>query len=159
MARSLRIALLVLPVVVAAAAISACGSEGISASVTPALKPGAQLFADRCGGCHTLKAAGTEGTSDNKKDRERVDGPSLDKRPETVQTVLYAIRNGGFSGAIMPQNIVTGPQADEVAAFVAKYAGAEAAKTPASGGSRPPAGTGGYPGGCSDFRWSRPRPD
>ena len=38
--------------------------------------------------------------------------------------MLYAIRNGGFSGAIMPQNIVTGAQAQEVAAFVAKYAGA-----------------------------------
>ena len=135
MARRLRIALLVLPVVVAAAALSACGSEGISASVTPPFKPGAQLFADRCGGCHTLQAAGTQGTSDNKKDRERVDGPNLDKRKETVQCVLYAIRNGGFSGAIMPQNIVTGAQADEVAAFVAKYAGSGSKTAAVCGGN------------------------
>jgi mono/diheme cytochrome c family protein len=130
MARCLRIALLVLPVVVAAAALSACGSEEISASVTPPYRSGAQLFADRCGGCHTLKAAGTQGTSENKKDRERVDGPDLDKRKETIQCVLYAIRNGGFSGAIMPQNIVTGAEAQQVAGFVARYAG-EQSKTPA----------------------------
>jgi hypothetical protein len=36
---------------------------------------------------------------------------------------LYAIRNGGFSGAIMPANI--GRQAKRVAAFVARYSGRE----------------------------------
>jgi mono/diheme cytochrome c family protein len=40
-----------------------------------------------------------------------------------VDSVLYAIRNGGFSGAIMPENIVVGKDADDVAAFLAKYAG------------------------------------
>jgi mono/diheme cytochrome c family protein len=130
MARSLRIGLLVVPLVAVAAILAACGSEGISSSVTPRFRTGAQLFADRCGGCHTLQPAGTQGTSINKKDRERVDGPDLDKRKETVQCVLYAIRNGGFSGAIMPQNIVTGPEADAVAAFVARYAG-EQSKTKA----------------------------
>jgi hypothetical protein len=37
--------------------------------------------------------------------------------------VLFAIRNGGFSGAIMPANVVTGRQADEVADFLDKYSG------------------------------------
>ena len=40
--------------------------------------------------------------------------------------MLYAIRNGGFSGAIMPQNIVVGEDAEAVAEFVAKYAGTDA---------------------------------
>jgi hypothetical protein len=39
--------------------------------------------------------------------------------------VLYAIRNGGFSGAIMPANIVVGEDADAVADFLAKYSGQE----------------------------------
>ena len=129
MARSLRIALPVFFVVAAAAVLAACGSESISSSVTPALKPGAQLFADRCSGCHTLKAAVTRGSILG----ERPTGPNLDKRRETVQCVLYAIRNGGFSGAIMPQNIVTGAEANEVAAFVAKYAGQQAKIPPACG--------------------------
>jgi hypothetical protein len=37
--------------------------------------------------------------------------------------VLFAIRNGGFSGAIMPANIVVGKDAQAVAAFLSKYAG------------------------------------
>ena len=45
--------------------------------------------------------------------------------------VIYAIRNGGFSGAIMPQNIVVGADADKVAAFVAKYAGQDVVNPPA----------------------------
>jgi cytochrome c551 len=136
MARCLRIAVPVVALTVVAALLAACGTEGISSSVTPPYKPGAVLFAQRCGGCHTLGPAGTEGTSVNKKSRERTDGPNLNKRKESVPCVLYAIRNGGFSGAIMPQNIVTGPQAQEVAAFVAKYAGQEATIPPVCGGGR-----------------------
>ena len=135
MARRLRIALPIVVLAAVAAGLAACGTEGISSSVTPPYKPGAVLFADRCGGCHTLSPAGTQGTSVNKKDRERTDGPNLNKRKESVPCVLYAIRNGGFSGAIMPQNIVTGVQAQEVAAFVAKYAGEEATIPPVCGGS------------------------
>jgi mono/diheme cytochrome c family protein len=135
MARRLRIALPIVVLAAVAAGLAACGTEGISSSVTPPYKPGAVLFADRCGGCHTLSPAGTQGTSVNKKDRERTDGPDLNKRKESVPCVLYAIRNGGFSGAIMPQNIVTGVQAQEVAAFVAKYAGEEATIPPVCGGS------------------------
>ena len=88
---------------------------------------GAQLFAERCSGCHTLSAAGTQGTANRS---ERVQGPDLDLRTETVEDVIYAIRNGGFSGAIMPQNIVVGEDAEKVAAFVAKYAGQKVEEQP-----------------------------
>jgi hypothetical protein len=70
----------------------------------------------------------------------RVQGPNLDQRKETKQDVLFAIRNGGFSGAIMPANVVTGRDATEVAQFVSKYAGEAAAPSPqppgAGAGSR-----------------------
>ena len=95
---------------------------------------GAELFAERCAGCHTLEAAGTEGSNPE----ERVAGPNLNNRKETADQVLYAIRNGGFSGAIMPQNIVVGEDAKEVAKFVAEYAGRSATNPP---GLRPDAGT------------------
>jgi len=42
--------------------------------------------------------------------------------------VLFAIRNGGFSGAIMPANIVVGRDAEDVALFVERYAGRKAPK-------------------------------
>jgi mono/diheme cytochrome c family protein len=103
------------------ALISACGSEGVQVN-----DRGAHLFAERCAGCHTLSAAGTHGSVG-----ERISGPNLDFRKETKTTALYAIRNGGFSGAIMPQNVVVGKDADDVAAFVAKYAGTKAKSPPA----------------------------
>ena len=87
---------------------------------------GAELFAERCGGCHTLAAAGTEGSNPD----QRVAGPNLNARRETRDQVLYAIRNGGFSGAIMPQNIVVGEDAEAVADFVAEYAGRDATEPP-----------------------------
>ena len=87
---------------------------------------GAQLFAERCAGCHTLAAAGTHGSVG-----ERISGPNLNYRKETKDTVLYAIRNGGFSGALMPQNIAVGKDAENIAAFVAKYAGKKAKSPPA----------------------------
>jgi mono/diheme cytochrome c family protein len=102
---------------------------------------GATLFAERCAGCHTLEAAGTEGSNPD----ERVAGPNLNARKETKEQVLYAIRNGGFSGAIMPQNIVVGEDADAVAEFVAEYAGKDA-KAPA-GLNAPSAPSGGSGGG------------
>ena len=80
------------------------------------------LFAERCSGCHTLEAAGAQGSANREL---RNQGPNLDERVETTEDVLYAIRNGGFSGAIMPQNIVVGEEADEIADFVAEYAGSE----------------------------------
>ena len=89
-------------------------------------RPGAQLFQDRCSGCHTLDAAGTEGSAVKAGDKEHTDGPNFNDRREDVDGVLYAIRNGGFSGAVMPENIVTGQDAENVAAFLAKYAGRNA---------------------------------
>ena len=102
-------------------AATGCGNDGQQVD-----SRGATLFAERCAGCHTLEAAGTEGSNP----QERVAGPNLNNRHETKDQVLYAIRNGGFSGAIMPQNVVVGADAEAVADFVSKYAGRSAAKTP-----------------------------
>jgi mono/diheme cytochrome c family protein len=120
---------LVIAASLAAAALlaSGCGSEGVQVSKSDPDHTGAAIFAARCGACHTLVAAGTQGSATNVADRENVDGPNLDFRKEDVPDVLFAIANGGFSGAIMPENIVTGPEAQQVAAFVAKYAGKKSA--------------------------------
>jgi hypothetical protein len=67
--------------------------------------------------------AGTQGSTFDVADREREDGPNFDDRKENIEDVVFAIQNGGFSGAIMPENIVTGEEMQQVAAFLAKYAG------------------------------------
>jgi mono/diheme cytochrome c family protein len=115
-------------VAVAALAVSACGTKKINADNSQPSSPvhqGAVLFHERCGGCHTLGAAATHGSATNVSQKERTDGPDLDFRKETVQDVLFAIRNGGFSGSIMPANVVVGQDAQKVAAFVSQYAGSK----------------------------------
>jgi mono/diheme cytochrome c family protein len=109
----------------AALALAACGfgEQGISVSEDDPDYNGAVIFATHCSGCHTLEAAGTQGTGNRSV---RTQGPNLDQRTETYDDALFAIQNGGFSGAIMPQNIVVGAEAEALARFVAKYAGSEA---------------------------------
>jgi mono/diheme cytochrome c family protein len=101
---------------------AACGSDDISVPEDDPAYAGAVLFAERCGGCHTMDAAGTQG-SGNRTLRQQ--GPNFNDRFETYEDALYAIQNGGFSGAIMPQNIVTGDDADAVATFLAEYSGSD----------------------------------
>ncbi len=111
---------------------SACGTQKISVPKSqPVLYQGAVLFNQRCSGCHTLSYAATHGSAQNVRTAQFNNGPNFDVRCERpVARVLYAIQNGGFSGAIMPQNIVVGEQALAVAQFVATYSGRSAPKIP-----------------------------
>ncbi len=131
----MRGAALLIAVAGAALAIG-CGSEGIDLddNESAGVKEGAEIFAERCSGCHTLSAAGTQGSANRS---QRVQGPDFDQRTETVDDVIFAIRNGGFSGAIMPQNIVVGTEAEKVAEFVAKYAGQDVTEQPAPDSASP----------------------
>ncbi len=98
------------------------GEEASPQDVPPELQEGKDLFVTNCGSCHTLYKAGTDG----------VVGPDLDELlappsptppdPSTIQPrVLSAVQNG--VGGKMPKGILTGPQAEEVAEFVAQVAG------------------------------------
>ncbi|HEY3772068.1 MAG TPA: c-type cytochrome [Solirubrobacteraceae bacterium] len=122
---------------VAALCVSACGTERISVpkqANAPAqgdLYHGAVLFSERCAGCHTLAAAGTHGSAANIRTAQGNSGPDFDQRCERpITRVLYAIENGGFSGQYMPQNIVVGHDAVDVAEFVSRYAGKQATTSP-----------------------------
>ena len=111
---------------------SACGTQNVNPpGGDKAIQQGATLFNQRCGGCHTLSYAGTHGSAQNVRTAQFNNGPNFDVRCERpVARVLYAIANGGFSGVVMPQNIVVGQNAIDVAQFVAKYAGHKAPKIP-----------------------------
>ncbi len=104
----------------AALLFAACGSEGISVSTDDPTYKGAELFAERCAGCHTISAAGTQGSGER---LVRAQGPNFDERTESFEDALFAIQNGGFSGAIMPQNIAVGEDAVEIARFLEEWSG------------------------------------
>ena len=129
MPSSRKIVTLSLAAAALAASLSACGQQEIKLSSADSqnqhVKNGAQLFYERCSGCHTLRAANAFGSRspDFKKNSERTNGPNFNQRPEKMDDVLLAIGNGGFSGAIMPANVVVGQDAQDVAQFVSKYAG------------------------------------
>jgi mono/diheme cytochrome c family protein len=117
-------------IVLAAVAVVACGEQKVDVSKADAeIEHGAQLFHERCAGCHTLSYGAAEGSAVKPNDKEYKDGPSFDQRKEDVASVLYAIENGGFSSGPMPQDIVTGADAQAVAKFLAEYSGRKAPKT------------------------------
>jgi mono/diheme cytochrome c family protein len=95
--------------------------------LSPAEVHGRDLFVQHCGSCHTLAAAGTVGQI----------GPNLGDIAVDEADVLHAIRTGGGRHAKgrapgpsgnMPRNLVTGKDAQDVAAFVA--ANASGSSTP-----------------------------
>ena len=112
--------------------LGACGSQGIQLAKTSLYYKGAVLFRDHCSGCHTLAVVGAEGSATSITNRVKTNGPNFNFRKENVEQVLYAIRNGGFSGEIMPENVLVGEDAKDVAAFLAKYSGLKAENTPST---------------------------
>ncbi len=110
--------------VLASSVLLGCGLQVEVASNTPDYRA-ANLFKERCSGCHSLDTAASKGSAPPRQNGggERTNGPNFNQRQEAREDVLYAIRNGGFSGAIMPANIVSGDEAELLADFVAKYAG------------------------------------
>ena len=121
---------------IGAAALAACGKSIQVPTSQTRLHQGAVLFNMRCSGCHTLDAAGTSGSKSKReiKGGERTNGPNFNVRKEQKQDVLFAIRNGGFSGAIMPANVVVGDDAQKVAEFLSKYAGKSGESSSSSNG-------------------------
>jgi mono/diheme cytochrome c family protein len=128
--RRMKLAAMTIGLLACAVILSACGSQGISVPKTSPYYRGAVIFRDHCSGCHTLATVGAEGSATSIKNRVKTNGPNFNFRKEEYEQVMYAIHNGGFSGAIMPENVVLGAEAREVARFLAKYSGLQAQKVP-----------------------------
>jgi mono/diheme cytochrome c family protein len=112
--------------------LGACGSQGVGVAKTSPYYRGAVLFRDHCSGCHTLSVVGAQGSATSIKNRVKVNGPNFNIRKENPEQVLYAIQNGGFSGAIMPENIVLGDDAKSIASFLSHYSGRQAQTVPST---------------------------
>jgi len=130
------------PALAAAALLAAgCGTGGISKGKADTAH-GKQLFVEKCGSCHTLADAGTQGKVGPNLD-DAFSGPrSQGFKASTIRNVVhgqikYAIEHpSGFvkgpdgkelPAPGMPRNLVTGDDAEDVAAYVASVAGISAA--------------------------------
>ena len=131
MSRRAKVLLIAAASIAVAALATACGTQKINVpQADQTVYRGAVLFNQRCSGCHTLSYAATSGSAANVRSAQFNNGPNFNVRCERpVTRVLYAIENGGFSGGIMPQNVVVGQDAIDVAQFVATYAGRQAPRT------------------------------
>ena len=111
--------------VLGAALLAGCGGEIEVPESDQTARHGAELFYERCSGCHTLEKANAYGSKPEGQLQggERTNGPNFNVRHVDRDDALFAIRNGGFSGGIMPANIVTGRDAEAVAEFLDKYSG------------------------------------
>ena len=112
---------------VAAHAATGCGTTGLPEAGTGDTTRGKELFKEKCAQCHTLADAGTVGVIGPNLDdafrQSRADG--LGER--TIQSVVrgqisYPVEEPTTGLPGMPADIVTGDDAESVAAYVASVA-------------------------------------
>jgi mono/diheme cytochrome c family protein len=84
---------------------------------------GKELFIQSCGACHAMADAGTQGTVGPNMDDAFAGSRAQGFEESTFEQVLrWHIAFPGI-GLGMPANLVVGEDADNVAAYVARYAG------------------------------------
>jgi cbb3-type cytochrome c oxidase subunit III len=109
---TVRLPLAVLAAAAVALPLGACGRD------EPDLTKGKALFTQKCGSCHTLTRAGTQGQT----------GPNLDAAfraaldkgisRDTVEGIVHRQILHPRRNSVMPADLVTGEQAKDVAAYV-----------------------------------------
>jgi mono/diheme cytochrome c family protein len=142
--------------VVGAALLSAgCGAVGRVTSGDPS--QGKKLFTEKCGSCHTLADAKTQGTIGPNLD----DAFSSDKEQGFDEQTMADVVRGqiAYPEKPMPPNLVAGSDANDVSVYIAKCSGnpncgvTAARNAPAPGGATTtaPSGGGGQPNGKAIF--------
>ena len=142
-------------VLIAALAATGCGSGGLTDAGDAAL--GKELFtgAGQCGSCHTLADAGTKGVIGPNLDdafrQSRVDGLGEGTIRAVVRDqISYPIETPNTGSPGMPADLVTGDDADAVAAYVASVAGLPVRGGGAEAGGGTTTGGGGEGGEAPD---------
>lgn len=125
------------------ASASGCGAES-SAEITGGFQDrGRQIFNAKCGTCHKLAQAASQGNQGPNLDTAFAAARAAGMDEETIKGVtLYQIYHPrpsveGYPAVSMPANIVTGNDAEDVAAYIARYAGVPGAKPPKAPGEGP----------------------
>jgi cbb3-type cytochrome c oxidase subunit III len=138
-------------VLVLALVLAGCGTGGMAAAGNTA--NGKQLFVDKCGVCHALADAGSNGTTGPSLDaafgaiREKGARPDQRFRESTIQeVVLDQIR---FAIPPMPSNLVRGQDAADVAAYVASVAGTQGPTVAAPAATKSTKGDAIFKSNCS----------
>lgn len=123
--------------------VAGCGST-TSAPVTGGFEDrGRQLFNAKCGTCHKMAQAASTGTQGPDLDAAFAPSRAVGMDDDTIKGITRAqvIRpqpgDPNFPAITMPANIVTGNDLEDVAAYVAKFAGVPGARPPRAPGRGP----------------------
>jgi cytochrome c2 len=111
-----------------AALASGCGQTGIAKGGD--VSQGKALFSTKCGGCHRLADAGTQGTTGPDLDGAFAGARAQKFKLSTIKQVVYD--QIYHAADPMPRELVTGVDAESVAAYVAAVAGTGPAKAGAA---------------------------
>jgi len=130
-------------IVVAALVVSGCGTTGLSDAGAGDTARGKELFLQKCASCHVLADAGSPGVIGPNLDdafaQSRADGLG----DATIRSVVrgqiaYPVQEPTTGQTGMPADLVTGEDAESVAAYVASVAGLPVRARPgaAAGGGK-----------------------
>jgi mono/diheme cytochrome c family protein len=101
----------------AAVLLAGCGRQS-----TPDLVAGKAQFVQKCGSCHTLKRAQTQGKTGPDLDMAFAQALKTGMNRKTVEGVVHDQISHVRRGSVMPKNLVKGSTAQDVAAYVALVA-------------------------------------
>ncbi len=125
------------------ALVAGCGAE-TNANISGGFEDrGRQLFNAKCGTCHVMAQAASQGVQGPNLDTAFAPAREAGMDEDTIKGVTeYQIKHPrpsipGYPGVNMPADIVTGNDLQDVAAYVARYAGVPGAKPPVAPGEGP----------------------
>jgi mono/diheme cytochrome c family protein len=119
-----------------AAAAAVIALTGCNLGPKPNLDKGQQLFTQRCGSCHTLTGAGTNGTIGPNLDyafkQARANGQDSDTFAGVIKAQVENPRpaNPNQTDVYMPPDLVSGDDLNDVAHYVASVAGVPGIQAP-----------------------------
>ena len=147
-------------VLLAALAATGCGATGLSEAGSGDTASGKQLFMEHCASCHTLADAGSRATIGPNLDdafrQSRADGLGEGTIRSVVRgQIAYPVETPPTGAVGMPADLVTGEDAESVAAYVASVAALPVRAQPggeaAGGGEEDGEAGGGEPDGEAIF--------
>jgi mono/diheme cytochrome c family protein len=111
------------------AAVTGCGTT------TADTARGRTLFVQKCGTCHALAQAGTSAQVGPNLDDAFAAAREVGQNSDTVEGIVKAQvefprPNEGRDTVVMPRDIVTGQELDDVAAYLGEWAGVPGAAPP-----------------------------
>ena len=106
------------PIRIALAVVATALLAGCGRSEAPDLVNGKSMFTQKCGSCHTLKRAQTQGKTGPDLDTAFQEALRVGMNRKTVRGVVRDQIKDVRRNSVMPRNLVKGSNATDVAAYV-----------------------------------------